>query len=187
VSSAEACVILQHHDSQLLRVNRRRLLGLTIALISCVCAHAQELSVESQGLQASPAEVVTLISENQEIYEKSEFSRCTLVEKPFVADKLWVVTVKGCPIGNNAGPIWILLREDRRTRIIHEQNYFSVEVVNGSSHGLPNLIWTSSTAAFYVGGLLQYDGQYYISSRTRIVDLNDLTACRANQDICKQQ
>lgn len=164
-----------------------RSLGLTIALISCGFAHAQELSVESQGLRASPAEVVTLISANQAIYEQSEFSHCTLVEKPFVADKLWVVTVKGCPIGNNAGPIWILLREDGGTRIVHEQNYFSVEVANGSKHGLPNLIWTSSTAAFYVGGMLQYDGQYYISSRTRIVDLNDLAACRANQDICKRQ
>lgn len=131
-----------------------RSLGLTIAIISFGSAHAQELSVESQGLRASPAEVVTLISANQAIYENGEFSRCKLVEKPFVADTLWVVTVKGCPIGNNAGPMWILLREDGRTRIVYEQNYFSVEVVNGSSHGLPNLIWTSSTAAFYVGGLL---------------------------------
>jgi hypothetical protein len=162
-----------------------RLLVLTIALVSCGYTHAQELSVESQGLQSSPAEVVTLISANQEIYEKSEFSRCTLVEKPFVADKIWVVTVKGCPIGNNAGPMWILLREGGRTRIVHEQNYFSIQVVNGSSHSLPNLIWNSSTAAFYMGGLLQYDGQCYKSSKTRIVDLNDPAACRANQDICK--
>jgi hypothetical protein len=184
--SADACVISQFLDSQLVRVISMRSLGLAIAFISCGWAHAQNLSIESKNLRAPPADTVALISTNQAIYEKNEFARCTLVGKPFVEDKLWIVTVKGCPVGNNAGPIWIVLYEDGRSRIVHEQDYFSVEVADGSSHGLPNLTWTSSTAAFYVGGLLQYNGEEYISSEARMVNLNDPAECRASQDICKR-
>lgn len=161
-----------------------RQLASALVVFCCGWAHAQNLSIESTDLRVPPAEAIVLISKSQAIYENHEFPQCTLAGRPIFANKLWAITATGCPVGNNAGPIWIVLHDSNGTRIVHEQNYYSIEVLKTGSHGLPDLTWTSSTAAFYVGGTLRYDGREYVSSPSRIVNLNNPAECQANRDVC---
>lgn len=150
-----------------------------------VLGFAQEVTIESEGLSPAPVSVARLISESQAVYEKSEFPRCTIVGKPLGEGELWFFTVRGCEIGNAAGPVWIVRGAPGQEKILLESNAFSIKTQQTTHHGLPDLLAISSTAATYGDESWEYDGRRYVRGKERIFRFDDPEACKANPDVCK--
>jgi len=150
-----------------------------------VLGFAQEVTIESEGLWPAPVSVARLISESQAVYEKLEFPRCTIVGKPLGEGELWFFTVRGCEIGNAAGPVWIVRGAPGQEKILLESNAFSIKTQQTTHHGLPDLLAISSTAATYGDESWEYDGRRYVRGKERIFRFDDPEACKANPDVCK--